>query len=80
MYIYISHICAQMYVYIYTYMQARNIMIVPGYGLAVSKGQYILAELIAQLRKEGRKVCMCACMYVCMLLAELIAGMYACNM
>jgi NAD/NADP transhydrogenase beta subunit len=32
---------------------AQKVMIVPGYGLAVSKGQYTLASLIESLRKDG---------------------------
>jgi len=35
---------------------ARNIIIVPGYGLAVAKGQYPVAEMVALLRKKGKKV------------------------
>merc|ERR1712107_957245 len=29
---------------------ARNIVIVPGYGLAVAKGQYLVAEMVSLLR------------------------------
>lgn len=36
--------------------QARNIIIVPGYGLAVAKAQYPVAEMVAKLRKAGKKV------------------------
>merc|ERR1712223_2042176 len=35
---------------------ARNIVIVPGYGLAVAKGQYPVAEMVALLKKKGKKV------------------------
>ena len=31
-------------------------LIVPGYGLAVSKAQYAMADLIAMLRAEGKEV------------------------
>merc|ERR1711950_36018 len=33
---------------------ARNIVIVPGYGLAVAKGQYPVAEMVSLLRKKGK--------------------------
>merc|ERR1711890_117767 len=36
--------------------EARNIVIVPGYGLAVAKGQYPVAEMVALLRKKGKNV------------------------
>merc|ERR1719370_2406564 len=35
---------------------SKNIIIVPGYGLAVAKGQYLVAEMIALLRKKGKNV------------------------
>merc|ERR1712200_391913 len=35
---------------------ARNIVIVPGYGLAVAKGQYPVAEMVSLLRKKGKDV------------------------
>merc|ERR1712038_763672 len=35
---------------------ARNIVIVPGYGLAVAKGQYPVAELVSILKKKGKNV------------------------
>jgi len=35
---------------------SKNIIIVPGYGLAVAKGQYPVAEMIALLRKKGKNV------------------------
>jgi len=35
---------------------ARNIVIVPGYGLAVAKGQYPVAEMVALLKKKGKDV------------------------
>lgn len=34
-------------------VSAKKVMIVPGYGVAVSKAQYALADLIAMLTKEG---------------------------
>merc|ERR1719443_1965833 len=33
---------------------SKNIIIVPGYGLAVAKGQYPVAEMVALLRKKGK--------------------------
>merc|ERR1712147_292001 len=33
---------------------ARNIVIVPGYGLAVAKGQYPVAEMVSLLRKKAK--------------------------
>merc|ERR1712165_19790 len=36
--------------------EAKNIIIVPGYGLAVAKGQYPVAELVSILKKKGKKV------------------------
>merc|ERR1711963_271032 len=35
---------------------ARNIVIVPGYGLAVAKGQYPVAEMVNILTKKGKNV------------------------
>merc|ERR1711936_1205948 len=35
---------------------AKNITIVPGYGLAVAKGQYPVAEMVSLLRKKGKDV------------------------
>merc|ERR1719312_62058 len=35
---------------------ARNIVIVPGYGLAVAKGQYPVAEMVSLLKKKGKTV------------------------
>merc|ERR1712168_647882 len=35
---------------------ARNIVTVPGYGLAVAKGQYPVAEMVSLLRKKGKDV------------------------
>ncbi|XP_040574888.1 LOW QUALITY PROTEIN: NAD(P) transhydrogenase, mitochondrial [Lepeophtheirus salmonis] len=35
---------------------AKNIIIVPGYGLAVAKGQYPVAELVQILRSKGKNV------------------------
>merc|ERR550539_2267554 len=37
-------------------VDAKNIIIVPGYGLAVAKGQYPVAELVTLLRKKGKNV------------------------
>jgi NAD(P) transhydrogenase len=35
---------------------AKNIIIVPGYGLAVAKAQYGLADMVDILRKNGKNV------------------------
>merc|ERR1712212_1301708 len=35
---------------------SKNIILVPGYGLAVAKGQYPVAEMVALLRKKGKNV------------------------
>eukprot|EP01116_Phalansterium_solitarium_P003261 TRINITY_DN1402_c0_g2_i2.p1 TRINITY_DN1402_c0_g2~~TRINITY_DN1402_c0_g2_i2.p1 ORF type:complete len:742 (+),score=247.76 TRINITY_DN1402_c0_g2_i2:312-2537(+) len=35
---------------------AKNIIIVPGYGLAVAKGQYAVAEVVKMLRARGARV------------------------
>merc|ERR1712142_345549 len=35
---------------------SKNIIIVPGYGLAVAKGQYPVAEMVSLLRKKGKDV------------------------
>jgi len=37
-------------------VDAKNIIIVPGYGLAVAKGQYPVAEIVDILRKKGKNV------------------------
>merc|ERR1712168_1006334 len=37
-------------------VNSKNIIIVPGYGLAVAKGQYPVAELVNILRKKGKNV------------------------
>merc|ERR1711887_503185 len=37
-------------------VDSKNIIIVPGYGLAVAKGQYPVAEMVALLRKKGKNV------------------------
>merc|ERR1711981_136129 len=37
-------------------VDAKRIIIVPGYGLAVAKGQYPVAELVDILKKKGKKV------------------------
>lgn len=36
--------------------EAKEVIIVPGYGMAVSKAQYALAEMVKILEKEGKKV------------------------
>merc|ERR1712117_724225 len=35
---------------------SKNIIIVPGYGLAVAKGQYPVAEMVNLLKKKGKNV------------------------
>merc|ERR1712003_305547 len=35
---------------------AKNIIIVPGYGLAVAKGQYPVAEMVSLLKSKGKNV------------------------
>lgn len=35
---------------------AKNVIIVPGYGLAVAKAQYAVADMVAMLRKHGVNV------------------------
>jgi len=37
-------------------VDAKNIIIVPGYGLAVAKGQYPVAEIVGILKKKGKNV------------------------
>merc|ERR1711939_638356 len=37
-------------------LAANSVLIVPGYGLAVAKAQYVVAELVDELRKAGKKV------------------------
>merc|ERR1712038_901388 len=37
-------------------VNSKNIIIVPGYGLAVAKGQYPVAELVNILKKKGKNV------------------------
>ena len=37
-------------------VDAKRIIIVPGYGLAVAKGQYPVAELVDILKKKGKNV------------------------
>jgi NAD(P) transhydrogenase len=37
-------------------LEAESVIIVPGYGLAVAKGQYPLKELVDSLLKAGKKV------------------------
>ncbi len=36
--------------------QAQNILIVPGYGMAVAKAQYPIHELVKKLQNDGKKV------------------------
>ena len=40
-------------------VDSKNIIIVPGYGLAVAKGQYPVAELVSVLKKKGKNVRYC---------------------
>lgn len=35
-----------------TLKEAKNVIIVPGYGLAVANGQYAIAEITKQLRQQ----------------------------
>lgn len=35
---------------------AKNIIIVPGYGLCVAKAQYPIAEMVDLLKKKGKNV------------------------
>ena len=37
-------------------MESESVIIVPGYGLAVAKGQYPLNDLVSTLRAAGKKV------------------------
>ncbi len=37
-------------------MESESVIIVPGYGLAVAKGQYPLKGMVDTLRKAGKKV------------------------
>lgn len=37
-------------------VNAKSVVIVPGYGLAVAKAQYAVAEIIKQLTSKGIKV------------------------
>ncbi len=37
-------------------VDAKNIIIVPGYGLAVAKGQYPVAEMVSILKAKGKNV------------------------
>lgn len=37
-------------------MNAKDIIIVPGYGLCVAKAQYPIAELVDLLKKKGKHV------------------------
>ena len=40
-------------------LTAQNIIVVVGYGMAVSKAQFDVAKMVALLRKEGKKVRFC---------------------
>jgi NAD(P) transhydrogenase len=37
-------------------IEANSIIIVPGYGLAVAKGQYAIADIVNDLRKQGTDI------------------------
>lgn len=37
-------------------VNAKSVLIVPGYGLAVAKGQYAIADLVRLLRNNGKTV------------------------
>lgn len=37
-------------------VNAKNVLLVPGYGLAVAKGQYAIADLVRLLRNNGKTV------------------------
>ncbi|XP_069689607.1 NAD(P) transhydrogenase, mitochondrial-like [Periplaneta americana] len=37
-------------------MNAKNVIITPGYGLCVAKAQYPIAEMVELLKKKGKKV------------------------
>jgi len=37
-------------------LDANSVIITPGYGLAVAKAQYVIAEIVSLLTKEGKKV------------------------
>nr|CAD7453027.1 unnamed protein product [Timema tahoe] len=37
-------------------LDAKNIIITPGYGLCVAKAQYPIAEMVSLLKKKGKKV------------------------
>ena len=39
--------------------RSKNIVIVPGYGMAMSRCQHVVAELATFLLKSGRRVCFC---------------------
>ena len=39
-----------------TLLEAKSVIIVPGYGLAVAKAQYVIAEIVSLLVKAGVKV------------------------
>ena len=36
--------------------EANNIMIVPGYGLAVAQAQFAVADIAKKLREDGKNV------------------------
>lgn len=35
---------------------AKNIIIVPGYGLCVAKAQYPIAEMVSSLKEQGKNI------------------------
>merc|ERR1719146_103764 len=37
-------------------VDAQSVIIVPGYGMAVSKAQYAISEMVQDLRKAGKTV------------------------
>merc|ERR1712048_935490 len=37
-------------------VNAKNVVIVPGYGMAVAKAQYAIADIVTTLRKGGKNV------------------------
>ena len=36
---------------------AKNVIITPGYGLAVAKAQYAIADMVKELKENGLNVC-----------------------
>merc|ERR1711879_942278 len=37
-------------------MNAKNVVIIPGYGMAVAKAQYAIADIVEMLKKDGKNV------------------------